>query len=332
MGYVYYLEEFHLTRYFDGKRVLITGANGFLGSHIVERMISQNADLSVIVRESSDLWRIEEHIKGIRIFNADMQDFTAIYECVKTIRPDVIFHMAAYGVDSRQKDVFTAIYSNLLGTVNILVSAGKAGCPRLINSGTSMQYGNKEGKVDEDASYNPNNIYGSTKAASTIMAHQLAADLGIGIVTIIPFGVFGEKEGSYKFFPHVILSALNNREINLTSCEQYRDYCYVENIIDGFLIAAQAQQIKSEIFNIGNGFTQPLKYYVDLIIKEVNSAAKINYGVLEQRKNDLWNPLPNVGKINGTLGWKPKISIEDGIRSTVRWYKENYRYYEKRGR
>ncbi|MCQ1528100.1 NAD-dependent epimerase/dehydratase family protein [Lutispora saccharofermentans] len=332
MGYVYYLEEFYLTRYFDGKRVLITGANGFLGSHIAGRMISQNADLSVIVRESSDLWRIEEHLKNIRIFNADIRDFTCLYECVKKIKPDVIFHMAAYGVDSRQKDAFNAINSNLLGTVNILISAGKAGCPRFINTGTSMQYGNKEGKVDEDSSYTPSNIYGSTKAAATIVAHQLAADLGIDIATIIPFGVFGEKEGSHKFFPQVILSALSNGEINLTSCEQYRDYCYVENIIDGFLIAAQAQQIKSEIFNIGNGFTQPLKYYVDLIIKEVNGAAKINYGVLEQRKNDLWNPLPNVEKINSILGWKPKISIEDGIKSTVSWYKENYRYYEKRGR
>lgn len=320
-----------MTKYFNGKRILITGASGFLGSHIVERMIKQNADLSIIVRESSDLWRIDEFIKDLNIFNGDLRDCHRLSESIRKIKPQIVFHMAAYGVDSQQKDIFDAVNTNLIGTVNLLSAIAKIGCEKFINTGTSMQYGNKEGKINENMSYSPNNIYGSTKAAATIMAHQIAGDMDINIATIIPFGVFGEKEGSHKFFPHVILSILKNKEVALTSCEQYRDYCYVENIIDGFLIAAEAQNVKNEIYNIGNGITKPLKYYVNLIKNEINSDAKINYSALVHRKNDLWNPLPNVDKIINTLGWQPEIPIEEGIKKTVNWYKENYNYYETRG-
>lgn len=321
-----------MINYFNGKRVLVTGANGFLGSHIVERMVKQNADLSIIVRESSDLWRIEEFIKYINIFNGDLRDRSRLVESIKKIEPEIIFHMAAYGVDSRQNDIFDAVNTNLVGTVNILSAIGKIGCEKFINTGTSMQYGNKEGMIDENMSYSPNNIYGSTKAAATIMAHQLAGDMDINIATIIPFGVFGEKEGGHKFFPHVILSILKNKEVPLTSCDQYRDYCYVENIIDGFLMAAEAQHVKNDIYNIGNGMNKQLKHYVNLIEKEIGVDAKINYGTLEHRKNDLWNPLPNVDKIINTLGWQPKIPIEEGIKKTVDWYKENHHYYETRSR
>lgn len=321
-----------LINYFNGKRVLITGASGFLGSHIVERMIKQNADLSIIVRESSDLWRIDKFIKDLNIFNGDLRNYPRLSEFIRKIKPDIIFHMAAYGVDSRQNNIFDAINTNFIGTVNLLSAIGKAGCQKFINTGTSMQYGNKKGKIDESMGYSPNNIYGSTKAAATIMAHQLSCDMDIDIATIIPFGVFGEKEGSHKFFPHVILSILKNKEVALTSCEQYRDYCYVENIIDGFLMAAEAQQVKNEIYNIGNGITKSLRYYVDLISKGINGDVKINYGIVEHRKNDLWNPLPNVDKIINTLGWQPRTPIEEGIKKTVNWYKENYHYYEKRGR
>lgn len=321
-----------MTKYFNGKKVLITGANGFLGSHIVERMVKQNADLSIIVRQNSDLWRIDEFIKDLNIFSRDLRDHLGLSEYIRKIKPDIIFHMAAYGVDSQQKDIYDAVNTNLMGTINLLSAIGKIGCKKFINTGTSMQYGNREGKIDENMGYSPNNIYGSTKAAATIMAHQLAGDMGIDIATIIPFGVFGEKEGSHKFFPHVILSILKNREVALTSCEQYRDYCYVENIIDGFLITAEAQHVKNEIYNIGNGITKPLRYYVDLIKKEITNDAKINYGALEHRKNDLWNPLPNVDKIINTLGWQPEVPIEEGIKKTVNWYKENHHYYETRGR
>lgn len=322
----------YILNFYNGKRVLITGANGFIGSHILERLIKYNADLSVILRESSDLWRIEEQLDKFKIYYADIRDLDSVSNCISKIKPEIVFHMAAYGVDSRKSNIYQAININILGTVNLLHALAKTGCEKFINTGTSMQYGNKEGLVDENSNYTPNNIYGSTKAASTILAHQLADDMDIDVTTIIPFGVFGEKEGSNKFFPQVILSILNHKEVNLTPCLQQRDYCYVENVVDAFLMAAQTKKTRGMTLNIGSGITLPLRHYVELIIEKMKTDAKINYGALEYRKNDLWNPKVNVNKIKEVLDWYPVISIEEGIERTIDWYKDNYHYYDVRGR
>jgi len=317
---------------FDGKKVLITGANGFLGSHILDRMIEQKSDLSVIVREGSDLWRIEDQLGNFDIYYADIRDSYAVCNCIRKIKPEIVFHMAAYGVDSSKNHMYQAIDINILGTVNLLHALSKTGCEKFMNTGTSMQYGNKEVLIDENSNYTPNNIYGSTKAASTILAHQIAADMDIDVTTIIPFGIFGEKEGSHKLFTQVILSILNHKEVNLTTCLQKRDYCYVENIVDGFLTAAMTRETRGMTLNIGSGIALPLKHYVELIAEKIDMDAKLNYGALEYRKNDLWNPQVDIRKIKEVLNWYPAISLEEGIERTIDWYKNNYHYYDVRGR
>lgn len=326
------LGAFNVDESFKNKKVIITGANGFIGSHIVKRIIEHSSDLSVLVRETSDLWRLEEYKKHINIIHVDLRDGTQVSKCMCQIKPDYVFHMAAYGVDSRQMDYITASETNIIGTINLLKGVSKVGCEKVINTGTSMQYGNKAGPITEDESYVPTNIYGSTKAASVIVAHQIARENRIDIATIIPFGVFGEKEGSHKFIPHVILSALNNRDIDLSPCEQFRDYCYVENIIDGFVMVALNNNIKDEIFNIGSGKVYLLKHYVEIMLKKMRIDKRVMYGAVEYRKNDLWNPLPDIGKISGMLGWKPGISLEEGLDRTIEWYKENVGKYNVKGR
>jgi nucleoside-diphosphate-sugar epimerase len=126
----------------------------------------------------------------------------------KCIKPDYVFHMSAYGVDSRQKDWFVAAETNILGIVNLMNILKQTGCEKFLNIGSCMEYGDKKEIIREDATLEPFNIYGSTKAAATIMAHQLAAENGIDIVTLRAFGIFGENEGSHKFFPHILCRCL----------------------------------------------------------------------------------------------------------------------------
>ncbi|MGE5631235.1 MAG: NAD-dependent epimerase/dehydratase family protein [Caulobacteraceae bacterium] len=318
--------------FFKNKRVLITGANGFIGSHAVMRMVAEGADVSVLVREASDMWRLEKLNNCFDIYKADMRDADKVSEYVGNIKPDYVFHLAAYGVDSRQKEYVSAASTNIIGTINLLNALIDRGCEKFIHAGTSMQYGNKESAVKEEQNYTPSNIYGSTKAAATIIAHQIAQENGIDIATIIPFGVFGENEGSHKFFPHIILSILADKDIELSPCEQYRDYCYIENIIDGFLLAAQDKNVKNEIFNIGSGKLHKLRYYIELILNKMKTDRKAIYGSKGYRKNDLWSPEPDIGKISSILGWKPSISLDEGIDRTIGWYRENYEKYLIKGR
>ena len=286
-------------------------------------MVQEKALVSVMVRESSDLWRIEELIKDIDIHLVDLRDSSSVDTCIKQIKPDFIFHVGAYGVDSRQKDYYTATSTNIIGTMNLLNSVKDIGCKKFINVGTCMEYGDKKEIIREDSYLEPDSIYGSTKASATIIAHQISAENNISLVTLRPFGIFGEKEGSHKFFPYIILSILEGKEVNLTPCEQYRDYCYIDNIMDGFVLAAKNEDIKNQIFNIASGEIFKLKHFVDIIYKEVGLKNQPNFGALPYRKNEVWKQQPDTTKIKTLLNWEPKVSLEEGIKRTINWYQEN---------
>ncbi|KUO49054.1 MAG: CDP-abequose synthase [Desulfitibacter sp. BRH_c19] len=313
---------------FANKKVLITGASGFIGSHLVKRMLEENAQVSIIARDGSDLWRVQSLIKDFAIYKADLRDSRKINLCMNKVKPDYIFNMAAYGVDARQKDYFIAVNTNIIGTMNILNSSISTGCKKFLNIGTCMEYGDKKEIIKEDCHLEPFNIYGSTKAATTLLAHQIAAENKIDIVTLRAFGIFGENEGSHKFFPHIILSVLNKVDVNLTGCEQYRDYCYVENIIDGFVLAAHNDAIKNEIFNIGTGMIYQLKYYVNKVYEKMEAVKKPNYGAIPYRSGEVWRPHPDITKIQKLLKWKPKISLEEGLNRTILWYEKNKEKYK----
>lgn len=314
----------------NSKSALITGANGFIGSHLVKRLIKSCKKVSIIVRETSDLWRIEHELKGIHMFKGDIRDKDFVNKVITDSKSDYVFHVGAYGVDFRQKDYQTAVNTNIIGTINILEALiTQDRCKRVINMGTSMQYGNKEGIIDEGIKLTPSNIYGSSKAAATIIAHQIAAENNIDIITLIPFGVFGENEGTHKFFPHVINSILNHKDIELSGCEQYRDYCYIENIVDGIIMSAKYDAIKNEVFNIGSGKVHQLRFYVDMIYKYMCTESKPKYGVVPYRKNDLWCPQPDITKIKTMIGWEQRISLDEGVKKTIEWFEKNYIKYKE---
>ncbi|WP_036945014.1 NAD-dependent epimerase/dehydratase family protein [Pseudobacteroides cellulosolvens] len=318
--------------FFNGKKVLITGASGFIGSHMVLRMVRENADVCVMARESSDLWRVEDVLNDIDIRRFDLRDQAALSAQMKQIKPDFIFHLGAYGVDARQKDYYEAVNTNIIGTMNLINAAGAIGCQKFINTGSCAEYGNKTEIIHEGDELTPLSIYGSTKAASVIIAHQIAHEKNIDIITLRSFGTFGENEGSHKFFPHLILSILNNIDINLTFCEQYRDYCYIENIIDGFVLAAKDKTVKNGIFNIGSGVVHKMKVFVDLVFKNIDTSSKPNYGAVPYRENEMWKQQPDISKIRDVLGWEQRISLEDGIIRTIRWYENNLHKYKNTGR
>lgn len=312
---------------FENKKVLVIGGCGFIGSHLVTRLISYGAKIFIICRRNNSRYRIQDTLKEIEFYNVDITNSLEIDKYIKKITPDYVFHLAAYGVDSAQKEYIPAVNVNVMGTVNILNALKDIGCKKFINVGSCAEYGDINQIMTEDMYPNPVSIYGSTKAASTIIAHQIARENNISIATLRPFGIFGEGEEKHKLFCYVILSILENKDANLTPCEQFRDYCYVENIVDGLLLAAENDTIKNEIFNIGNGVSFPLRYYIDLIFREIGTNKKPNWGSIQYRENEMWNPTPDINKIQSILNWKPRIDVEEGIKRTISWFKDNRQLY-----
>lgn len=312
------MEEVRLT----GKRILVTGGLGFIGAHLVKRLLNEGAKVSIIEIQNSQTWRLEAQLKNISIYEVDITDSKKLEICIKDICPEIVFHLAAYGVNSAQNEYIKAANINILGMINILNSLKDTDCKKFINMGSCAEYGDRKDLMKEDMYPEPVSIYGSSKASATIIAHQIARENNIDIITLRPFGIFGEGEERHKIFCHIILSILEDKEVRLTSGEQLRDYCYIENIIDGLVMSAKSN-LKSNIFNIANGSLFPLKYYVDLIFKNIKTDRVPLYGTVKYRKNEMWSPGADISKIHTQLGWSPRINLEDGIVKTIRWYEEN---------
>ncbi|GMR66609.1 NAD(P)-dependent oxidoreductase [Bacillus sp. MN7755] len=313
--------------HFKNKTFLITGGYGFIGSHLVRRLLKLQAKIVILARSSSNPWRLKDVLKSIKLYEVDIRDKIKVQNIIQQIRPDYIFHFAAYGVNSAHTDYMNAIETNVLSTINIIQAAKSIDCKKIINIGSSSEYGDKTESIKEDMELTPVDIYGSSKAAATIIAHQVAAENNINLITLRPFGVFGEGEEPHKFFCYIILQVLQNRNVNLTLCNQLRDYCYVDNIIDACMLTIENNSIQNEIFNIGSGETHPLKYYVELLFKHLQTNKGPNYGALSYRANERMISKPNINKIKSMLSWEPRISIEEGIIKTVNWYKHNTHLY-----
>lgn len=312
---------------FSSKRVLVTGGYGFIGSHLVRRLKKEQAEVAILVRRSSNPWRLKDLENDIKIFYADLTDATLVNDAIERFKPHFIFHLAAYGTNNTDQDVLEAINVNMGGIVNLIKAAKSVSCEKIINLGSSSEYGNKHGSILETTHLEPVDLYGSTKAAGTLIGHQLSSEYDLPFVTLRPFGIFGEAEEGHKLFGHIFQSLLKNQDVPLTNCEHYRDYMYVGNLIDALVTAASKPTLTNDIFNLGTGQVRPLKDYVELIFKHMNTRNKPLYGVRPLREKERSCPIPDIQKVTTLLKWEPTASLEEGIIKTANWYKAHRELY-----
>ncbi len=310
-----------------GRRYLVTGGGGFVGSHLTRRLISLGAQAAVLERSDVMPWRLADMADHIQLYTADVADGPAVADMMKAFQPDGVFHLAAYGVDSADQDIREALRVNALGVVSVLEAMSGCGCRRIVTMGSGAEYGVREGPVSEDTVLHPESIYGSAKAAATIVAHQYAQQHGIGIVTLRPFGIYGEAEPPHKLFCEVILTLLDGKPLNLTPCGQCRDYCYVADIAAALTACMADASLTDHVFNAGTGELRSLKEYVEHIRAVVDSTSEVRYGALPYRQNEVWAPSPDTRRIRELVGWRPVISLEQGLDRTVAWYRANRHLY-----
>ncbi|HDR7791015.1 SDR family NAD(P)-dependent oxidoreductase [Bacillus cereus group sp. Bc252] len=302
------------------QNVFVTGGHGFIGSHLVKKLLYSGANVSILAKEHANLCRIKTVLKDIQILNGDIKDTDRVQEIITQIQPDYLFHLAADSGHSPQNNTINKINTNILGTTNIMEAIKRTGCKKIINLGSSSEYGVSETPIHENTPLNPQDVYGITKLAATQIAHHIAMKNKINIVTLRPFNVFGEAAPPENLFGYIISRLIQNQEVFLSKCIQTRDYCYIENIITGMILAATKSSLKNEIFNIGSGDSHPLKYFVKKIFQHFDSKKEPHYGAIPYSFNERMHVASDVSKIKKVLDWKITISLEQGIEKTIEWY------------
>jgi len=298
---------------------LVSGGTGFVGSHVVRRLAHRGFDVHVLCREQSDFWRIKDVIDSVHCHVAPLEDLDRLTTVVHRIRPSQIFHLAAATVVAGSAAAAADLVRvNLLGTVNLFEACEQIDYQALITTGDSFEYSNSMEPLVESSLCEPVSLHGISKLAATLYAKSVAASRGRPTLTVRLFSTYGTHDHPKRLVPVVIRKALANEAIELSRPDIRRDWVHIDDVTSLYLMAAeQAHRHRGQIFNAGSGVATDLDTVVSTILRLTHSSSKPLWGVFSAPPHDDYPWVASQAHTLGRLGWKPKISLEEGLMSII---------------
>jgi UDP-glucose 4-epimerase len=305
-------------------RALVTGAAGFVGANLARRLVADGHDVHLLVHRGSPVWRVEDLTPHATRHDVDLEDADGVLQAVQAARADWIFHLAARGAYSWQRDVGEILRTNVVGTANLLEAATRVGFAALINAGTSSEYGFKDHAPSEDENVEPNSAYAVGKASATMLCGLYGRNGGGRVVTLRLYSVFGPWEEPGRLLPNLIVRGLSREFPPLVSPDAAHDFVYVDDVVDVFLLVAAADRVEpGAIFNVGSGTQTTLAEVVSLTREVLGVDDEPQWGTMEPRVWDTGVWVADGRRIERELGWAPQRTFEQGFRKHVDWFRDN---------
>ncbi len=306
------------------KRVIITGATGFIGSNLTRRLLKEGHNIHLLVRRGYKKWRLEAICNDVYLHEVDFIDRQALTHVISHIRPDWVFHLAAYGAYSWQNDLSRMIETNITGTVNLVEACLKTGFEAFINTGTSSEYGFKDHAVLETECLEPNSHYALTKAYTTLFCRYTAGKYGVRMPTLRLYSVYGPYEEPARLIPTLIVYGLNGGFPPLVKPEVSRDFVYIEDVEKAYLLAAtEPDREPAAVYNVGTGIQISMRVVVEIAKQAMGITMEPEWETMPGRNWDTNVWVADNRRIQQELGWQPSYTFEQGFRKTVAWFREN---------
>lgn len=298
--------------------VLITGAEGFIGSHLCTRLVKEGARVSALVLPGADLSRLSGIEESLSIHPIDIREFDQVEELVAATRPQRIFHLAAITDVKRDWDSVSPVTAvNLGGTINLLRALSKVEYEICITTCTAEAYGRNSAPFREEMPLDPISPYSFSKAAATAFCRMAAASLGASVRVLRLFLVYGPGQGEERFLPQLIRAAITGSPFRMTAGEQTREYTYIDDLVEGFLLAAEKDPGKGEVYNLGSGREISLKDLVAIVGNIAGKKVIRDSNILPYRENEIWRFVGDHGKAAEELDWRATTDLETGLKQTI---------------
>jgi len=303
--------------FFLNKRVLITGASGFIGRHLLHQLRTYGSHISTISRNNNDF------PKDIAQYVIDIKDTHAIEECVHAFQPDYIFHLAAYKERNESIQAFySSIETNLIGSLNLFSAAKQlSSLQSIVTLGTAEEYGNNSPPFNERFRERPVTPYSFSKLCISHMGELFSHLYNLPVTIIRPTLAYGPGQGTDMFLPSLITSLLENKPFEMTLGEQTRDFIYINDLVEALIISSVNVKAHGQIINIGSGVPIKLTNMVKNIERMVGRHDLVKIGRKPYRIKEIMEYYVDVKKAEDILGWKAKTSIEDGLKETIAYYR-----------
>jgi nucleoside-diphosphate-sugar epimerase len=293
------------------RRVLVTGASGFIGARLCQALLAKSAEVHGVSRRA-------QAGDGLHWWHADLAEPGAVNRIMNEIRPDIVFHLASHVSGRRDVDtVLPTLRNNLVTTVNILTAACTVGQPRVLLAG-SME---EAGLGDPDQV--PGSPYAAAKTASTGYGRMFHALYELPVVNLRTFMVYGPgQQDDLKLIPHVTKALQRGESPRLSSGNRRIDWIYIDDVVGGYLAAAVADYADGTPIAIGSGKLVTIRSVVEQLVELTGSQVRPEFGALPDRPMEHVR-CADVGLTRELIGWGPRVSLRSGLADTVRWLRSS---------
>ena len=313
-----------------GKRVLITGGSGLIGSHLARACVREGAQVTCVLRSGSNPWRLLEARPLIQCVEVDLTDAVSVASMVNEVQPEIIFHLAADTNRKRKLELYEGLHATHVRSTLNLVSAALTlpKVTRFVYTGTIEEYGRGPVPFREDQREQAISPYSLTKLAASQLVLYAAREQGLPAVVLRPSLTYGPLKGKGMFIPDCIHAAMTTKIFAMSLGEQTRDFIHVDDVVRAHLAAAVAIGIEGEVLNVATGVETPLKYVSEKIRTLFDGHLEIQYGAYPcDPRVETMRCFMDVQKIAERLSWRSMIGLDDGLARTVEWYRNSSNNY-----
>jgi NAD dependent epimerase/dehydratase len=321
----------------SGRRVLVTGGEGFIGSHLVERLVHEGAEVRTLVQYNAFGrfgWLDPAVHVEVRVIPGDVRDAGRVREAVDGC--EVVFHLAALiGIPYSYVAPESYVQVNVEGTSNVALACRTTGVSRLVHTSTSETYGSAlRVPIDEDHPLQPQSPYSASKIGGDMMALSYWHAFELPVAVVRPFNTYGPRQSTRAVIP-TILTQLHGgaTEIRLGATAPTRDFNYVDDTVSGFLAVAACDRAVGSVVNIGSGREVGIGDLVALLIRTTGGSAEVVVDPDRVRPagSEVDRLLCDNTRAREWAGWTPEVSLEEGLRRTSDWVKENLHLLDTEG-